>query len=135
MRAILNWLRIWPLLAALAIGGCAAVQPLPAPVVAPEASAAAKAMAKAQQAVNEANVALTSINKAITSGVSTGMLSVPSAKDLGARADKLGAQVDNAQRLIRLGKGEAVTEAELVRSLVLALYAEVRPILEKEAAQ
>lgn len=130
---MIRWLRAWPLLLALVIGGCAGLKPVPTVPATPGVEATA--LDKAQAAVSEANVALTSINKAIASGVKAGTLAKADAQRLLDRSVALGVQVDRAQALIRAGDPGAGGQAELVRSLVLALYAEIRPILEKEATK
>lgn len=126
-----NWLKIWPLLVALLIGGCAAVQPLPSAPV--SGAAVESATARAQQAINEANAALTSLNTAILSAYRTGTISREDAQNYATASIDIGNQVDLAQQAIRYGNKDAGSQAEAARSLAVSLYARLRPLLVKEA--
>lgn len=86
------------------------------PVVAPKTP---------QEAINEANVTLTATANVIAQNVKDGIYTKDEGNRYLGKVRELADKVDAAQKLVNAGLPDAAKQAEIVRSLILALHREV----------
>lgn len=78
-----------------------------------------------QDAINEANVTLTAVANVIAQNVKDGIFTKDEAQKYLDQVKDLARKVDTAQALIRAGDPKGAEQAELLRTLIVALHREV----------
>jgi soluble cytochrome b562 len=78
-----------------------------------------------QEAINEANVTLTATASVIAQNVKDKIYTKEEGQKYIAKVRELAGKVDDAQKLVSAGLPDAAKQAEIVRSLILALHKEV----------
>lgn len=121
------------LLALLILPGCAELTaPLHAPTAVANEAPAAQAQRLTREAIDEANAALTALNRTITQNAGD-VWSKAQAQAYLDQSKALGARVDQAREALRLGNlAEAKNQAELVKQAILALHAKAAAEARKE---
>jgi soluble cytochrome b562 len=98
------------LLLVLLLAGCVN------PVVAPSSP---------QQAINEANITLTAAANVIAQNVNDKVFTREEGQKYIDKVRELAGKVDQAQKLVDAGLPDAAKQAEIVRTLIIALHREV----------
>jgi hypothetical protein len=112
-------LTYWSRVAILLLAACFILAMIPGcanPIVAPKTP---------QEAINEANVTLTATANVIAQNVKDGIYTKDEGNRYLGKVRELADKVDAAQKLVNSGLPDAKQQAEIVRSLVLALHREV----------
>lgn len=112
-------LSYWSRVAILLLAACFILAMIPGcanPLVAPKTP---------QEAINEANVYLTATANVIKQNVEDKIYTKDEAQKYLNKVRELSKKVDDAQVLVRAGLPDAKDQAELVRSLIIALHREV----------
>jgi soluble cytochrome b562 len=78
-----------------------------------------------QEAINEANITLTAAANVIASNVRDKVFTREEGQQYIDKVRDLAKKVDDAQKLVDSGLPDAAKQAEIVRSLILALHREV----------
>jgi outer membrane biogenesis lipoprotein LolB len=114
------------IVASTLLSGCISTAPLQAPVVIDNESPQAKALRLAHVAVNEANAALTALNNVIGDNAESEVWTKEQAQAALDESKAYGKTIDRARAALALGDlSEAKTQADLAKTLILALHKRV----------
>lgn len=134
--SLLPWLAALALAVAILLSGCAMVKQMAQPLhksPSAEMSTVEKAQYVARAAIDEANAALTAVNRTITANVKAKVWTKDQAQGYLDESKKYGKQVDDAREALRLSNfANAEAQANAVKALILKLQQRIAVKARKE---